>query len=118
MREVLFRGRICEGIENAGAWVYWSAYGTDMAQVIDRDTVGMWTGLLDENSVKIFEGDVVAHDHEGGRDEGVVQWLGEGTASFNVSKYKKPWEDLSCHEFDGKKTYEVIGNIYETGESK
>ena len=59
MREIKFRGRIAQGIENAGAWVYWGINGTDMLDAIDPDTIGQFTGLTDKNGVGIYEGDVL-----------------------------------------------------------
>ena len=78
-REILFRAKSsqswCYGYVHKdyespmpNKWRLTTAYGD--VKVINSDTIGEWTGLLDKNNVMIFEGDILQvnyHDDEIGR---------------------------------------------------
>jgi len=121
MREIEFRGKSVE----SGEWVYCLISLTlspdniyiatqkdsriDYAKVIP-ETIGQYTGLLDKNGVKIFEGDIVSH-------EGLKKLI----RYFDGSFIAKPIAigSQSCHSlvnYDPALTFEVIGNIYDNPE--
>ena len=115
MREILFRGKtVCDG-----DWVYggitWNPsrkkffIHTDWEEAkVIPETVGQYTGLTDENGVKIFEGDIL-HAAQG---DFVVRWS-ESICSFVAGEKERM---RPCMNSGTVKCYEVIGNIYDNPE--
>lgn len=128
MREILFRGK---RVDN-GEWVSGSfcmdaleqynglcgidgfirlhdkAKGKMQMHEVDRETVGQFTGLTDNNGKRIFEGDVVRF----GDRVGYVTY-GMGCFCIHYAKgINCPAIDIVMCEFD----VEVIGNIHDNPE--
>lgn len=126
MRDILFRGK---RIYN-GEWVYGfychvpcgrlgrdehmiqtvkKSRGIGMLHDVDPATVGQFTGLLDKNGERIFEGDVLTLDGEYGF---FVLEFQEDTARFVMSG------DSIVVDFDNFWSYEVevMGNIHDNSE--
>ena len=121
MREILFRGK-SKSI-NKGEWIYGSFIeDTDLNaccirdkslvyELVDRETVGQYTGLTDKNGTKIFEGDIVKY---GDTVHNVVFEQRNGTAYFGL--VYSTLETLSFGYYQDLKQIEVIGNIYDNPE--
>ena len=139
MREILFRGkRIDNGEWTEGDFVGGSmivdnledtenAMGTYYGQTpyvgfvdVIPETVGQYTGLIDKNGKRIFEGDIVAqnwYDYEEPADDGFGEVVFcEYDCSFSVMDVEKDGiVPLGrCHAYHWEA--EVIGNIHDNPE--
>ena len=125
MREILFRGKRkdngewCEGFYSAEEY----NLNTHSIEYIPRiqllgkcvslgvipETVGQYTGLLDKNGRKIFEGDAVWFSDE--KERGVV-CFDEIGACFSVrfDTFDANFDHLYSNEL------EIIGNVYDNPE--
>lgn len=138
MREILFRGR-CIGEDDFYGWeegfyvrlrdpfknreshrIYSGFAECDCGDFygdwyeVDPKTVGQFTGLVDKNGKRIFEGDIVKY-HHGKNDYNLmmVVWY-EDDAHF-VFAYSDDF--YYCEHLMNSHIYcEVIGNIYDNPE--
>ena len=122
MREILFRGKT--GFD--GDWIYggitWNPsrkkvfIHSDFEECkVTPKTVGQYTGLIDKNGTKIFEGDILsAHLDDG---------YPENETMLEVVWHNNGWYGKNGKFFDDfdngfEKYFEVIGNIHDNPEQK
>ena len=123
-RKIIFRGKT----KRRHRWVYGALLrmGEDFAIInqneddanyglpfyVEKDTIGQFTGMVDKNGKKIFEGDIVEFSHPAYKrpskwevywDENEVGFALRDGDNFNWLAYTS--------EF-----YEVLGNIYDKPE--
>ena len=130
MRDILFRGKRLDN----GAWVYGSLLqvecddGSIVTAIFDRkdsggdaevhpSTVGQYTGLLDKNGTRIFEGDIVSTDTK--RPYLIVEFR-DGCFMFNCNDGGEDYYDIMLPILKEPQTVynygEVIGNIHDNTE--
>ena len=110
MREILFRGKGIDGNWYYGVpLVFTEDYVCMTAphtynKKVEANTIGQFTGLIDKNGAKVFEGDI------GKSIDGLflVRWSEEKSA-FVMNFYDYPYEELYLEEM--WEDSEIIGNI-------
>lgn len=130
MREILFRGKRLDN----GEWVY--GYYVHIGPVscqrayiipeytsaiyvkeVDPSTVDQYTGLMDKNGKRIFEGDIVSTDIA--RPYLIVEFR-DGCFMFNCNDGGKDYYDIMLPILEDAQTEykygEIIGNIHDTPE--
>ena len=121
MREILFRGKRIDNDEWTEGYLFkqwnrtfllWGMTGDipNMIEVIP-ETVGQYTGVIDKNGKKVFEGDVV--EYAGSCGEIV---FAESRGSFLSREKDMYCEWLSTLPRYGTGIMEIIGNIYDNEE--
>lgn len=135
MREILFRGKRLDN----GEWIYGDLVNANEMRtgarrieiwvpqpdgecdpenleygVVDPDTVGQYTGLLDKNGTKVFEGDIILiyKIDDVTRLERVVFEMGcfYGKEKIPAGYNLKP---LEAYCYAHGPVMEVVGNIYD-----
>lgn len=125
MREILFKGkRIDNDKWVIGSFVSYSDYVGDKVysifasngnpNTVNPETIGQYTGLIDKNGTKIFEGDIVVMNIKGYSTICKVVWA-DNVAQFQL------WQTNTISNTStalnlGNYDCEVIGNIYDNPE--
>ena len=139
MREILFRGK---GKYNDKEWIYGNLIKTKNDKFwitnnsysnggwlaltrrveVDPNTVGQFTGLLDKNGKKIFEGDIVKNKYNQTTEikfgEFVDTKSHEQVGFYQVYLDDDDWGGVSHGTMDDVKDSEIIGNIHDNKENK
>jgi uncharacterized phage protein (TIGR01671 family) len=127
MRKILFRGKQLQ----TGEWLYadffvalnthapiaWKNSEGDFVfgNIIDRDTIGQYTGVEDKNGVKIFEGDIIQWMDICGTNSNYVTEELVGGVEFSEARgcFEVRTGFTACQANIIGWRCEVIGNIYD-----
>lgn len=141
MREILFRGKSV----NTGEWVegylvittiepvddtpikhyhiedmtigaFPNEFQSGLSETVDPATVGQFTGMTDKDGRKIFEGDIVRDEYNGG-----IAWIAflqQGCGWYLVFKNtdRRMGHRSRNSAYDNDLALEVIGNIHDNPE--
>ena len=145
MREILFRGKILEedDVSQNGNWVYgYLVYAKSdfddetqrVADIIPHDTdrvykgeynvvfpcdiktIGQYTGLTDKNGNKVFEGDIVKAEINGGAYDKFVFPLGVVAFENGVFGTKDAKNFTPLSSYAPRVSFEVVGNVHDNPE--
>ena len=131
MREILFRGKKLDN----GEWVYGmlvirhdktrhdiyqhvSQISTTYA-IVDPNTVGQFTGLLDKKGNKIFEGDIVTdgdNEYEISFDKIGFDSAWNGLTGFALKRENELVDFNEIYYHDDPEDLEIIGNIHDNSD--
>jgi len=125
MREILFRGKRVDTKEWVYGYYFMGFTGipyilvlhdhilemTEFYEVIP-ETVGQFTGLLDKNNKKIFEGDILLCFAEGQQSKEIVEYSEYGWLPFidQTGYLADTYSEFNYSRF------EIIGNIHDNPE--
>lgn len=105
----------------------WGLPNKHMMVEVDPETVGQFTGLLDKDNNKVFEGDILLF---GDKlivvywDDEAFRWMAKEAVEYPYRKFpdNKDWDyidlgwigaEVACV---GKMTTQIVGNIYDNPE--
>ena len=128
MREILFRGK-----RRTGGWVVGNYLSKPILEqcfilqgenqwMVLPETVGQYTGLMDKNGKKIFEGDIVQHLNDNPyADESIVEmgsvfWDEEYCGWRRTSNGEFYHGKIDTYRLSKRCCNEVIGNVHDNPE--
>ena len=115
MREILFRGKdIAENWHYGVPLVFTEDYVCITAphtynKKVEINTVGQFTGLIDKNGAKVFEGDIL----KGSWETVLTIFYDEISSSYRVKTSTGHEREPSYY---GIEKWEIIGNIHDNPE--
>lgn len=127
MREILFRGKRIDngewvygwyvGYSESRGYIYSDYIDKDEVWLVDASTVGQYTGLLDKNGKRIFEGDIVTTDIKRPLPQHLIVEFRDGCFMFNCNDGGKDYYDIMLPILKEPQTVykygKITGNIHD-----
>lgn len=123
IRNIIFRGKteqgewlygyLVKGNYNTGFGIIEDNIDTGL-QYVEEETIGQFTGLIDKNGEKVFEGDILVFC-KGATYPYKIEWDCMGWKLYR-SDGKRIKEQFECNEAHYVNISEVIGNIHDNKE--
>jgi hypothetical protein len=132
MREIEFRGKHTQNNEWVFGYLYYDTYKNprivngDQTAYVKPETVGQYTGMIDCNGKRIFEGDIISYWN------GTVNECKDGDVLIKGKSYKRTENNRrevlfehggfrlkggnTLHGYIWENKLEIIGNIHDTPE--
>lgn len=119
MREILFRGKASSGKWEYGVPVF-SGLNNEIAYIkqmhsydarVIPETVGQYSGLIDMNGNRIFEGDILI----GAWNTKIVVYFDECYLQFRAREVSTHARENAIDYYNNDKL-EIVGNIYDNPE--
>ena len=118
-REILFRGKRMDNDKWEVGFLSWSDSPRKRSYhinnyVVYTESVGQFTGLIDKNGTKIFEGDIVKAEIERMEFTTTVVW-GEKSKGWSLKcdrRKRERWGEIKYYSLPFSHKIEVIGNVF------
>jgi len=101
-------------ITNSG--MYLDFKNEHYAHLSQKYIVQQWTGCYDKNGTPIYEGDILAADHDGGEGEANIGVVYFAAGTFMIDGDGPFFDHVYGHSPDILDNHTVIGNIFENHE--
>jgi uncharacterized phage protein (TIGR01671 family) len=101
-------------ITNSG--MYLDFKNEHYAHLSQKYIVQQWTGCYDKNGTPIYEGDILAADHDGGEGEANIGVVYFAAGTYMIDGDGPFYEHVFSHSPDVLDNHSVIGNKFETSE--
>ncbi len=85
-------------------------------KVVDKNSIGQYTGLKDKDGKEIYEGDILKYKRNDISEENFKLYWNEEESAFYLQNILYPNDDDIAVKYYRIENFEIIGNIFENKE--